>query len=120
MGSLAMAFLNWIPSWKKLSVKSLYSSGKFPEKTAGISQDQRCRSYPEEGQETPERLGKQAERTGRPESRNHPRHPGRECLGQRTAGHTGGRGKRGFGNSGKAACSGAGRIRRSHQNGKAQ
>ena len=48
MGSLAMAFLNWIPSWKKLSVKSLYSSGKFPEKTAGISQDQRCRPHPEE------------------------------------------------------------------------
>lgn len=67
----------------------------------------------------PERLGKQAERTGRPESRNHPRHPGRECLGQRTAGHTGSRGKRGSGNSGKAARAGTGRIRRSHQNSKA-
>ena len=65
---------------------------------AGIGQDQRCRPHPEEGQENPERLGKQAERTGRPESRNHPRHPGRERLGQRTARHTGGRSKRRSGN----------------------
>ena len=49
-----------------------------------------------------------------------PRHPGRKCLGQRTARHTGSRGKRDFGNSGKAARAGTGRIRRSHQNGKAQ
>ena len=57
--------------------------GGFPEEAAGIGQDQRCRPHPEGGQENPERLGKQAERTGRPESRNHPRHPGRKCLGQR-------------------------------------
>jgi chromosome partitioning protein len=80
----------------------------------------RCHPHPEENQEISERLGSQAERTGRPESRNHSGHPGRKCFGQRTAGHTGSRGKRGFGNSGKAARAGTGRIRRSHQNGKAQ
>ena len=99
---------------------ALISVMLFPEEAAGIGQDQRCRPNPEEGQENPERLGKQAERTGRPESRNHPRHPGRKCFGQRTARHTGGRSKRRTGNSGKAARAGTGRIRRSHQNGKAQ
>ena len=89
----------------------MYSSGKFPEKTAGISQDQRCRPHPEEDQENPEGLGSQAERTGRPESRNHSGHPGCKCFGQRVARHTGGRSKRRSGNSGKAACAGTGRIR---------
>mgnify|MGYP002921333195 CR=1 FL=1 len=93
--------------------------GGFPEEAAGIGQDQRCRPNPEENQGNPERLGSQAERTGRPESRNHPGHSWRKHLGQRTAWHTGGRSKRGTGNPGKAARAGTGRIRGSHQNSKA-